>query len=117
MDYGKFKYAQSKHDKKIRKKQRVTDVKEVKLRPNIEEHDFQVKAKNVARFLKEGDKVKATIIFRGREIVHTQFGQQLLKRLAEQMKEISTIERLPRLEGKNMIMILAPTKQEEVNQT
>ncbi|HBQ28410.1 translation initiation factor IF-3 [Peptococcaceae bacterium SCADC1_2_3] len=116
MDYGKFKYEQSKHDKEIKKKQRVVDIKEIKLRPNIEEHDFQIKAKNAARFLKEGDKVKATIIFRGREIVHTQLGQQVLKRLAEQVKEVSTVERLPRLEGKSMIMILAPVKQEEVKQ-
>jgi translation initiation factor IF-3 len=116
MDYGKFKYEQSKHDKEIKKKQRVVDIKEIKLRPNIEEHDFQIKAKNAARFLKEGDKVKATIIFRGREIVHTQLGQQVLKRLAEQVKEVSTVERLPKLEGKSMIMILAPVKQEEVKQ-
>ncbi|HAG08097.1 MAG TPA: translation initiation factor IF-3 [Desulfotomaculum sp.] len=116
MDYGKFRYEQSKHDKEIKKKQRVVDIKEIKLRPNIEEHDFQIKAKNAARFLKEGDKVKATIIFRGREIVHTQLGQQVLKRLAEQVKEVSTVERLPKLEGKSMIMILAPVKQEEVKQ-
>jgi translation initiation factor IF-3 len=116
MNYGKFKYEQSKHDKEIKKKQRVVDIKEIKLRPNIEEHDFQIKAKNAARFLKEGDKVKVTIIFRGREIVHTQLGQQVLKRLAEQVKEVSTVERLPKLEGKSMIMILAPVKQEEVKQ-
>ncbi|GAB6273208.1 MAG: hypothetical protein STSR0004_00710 [Peptococcaceae bacterium] len=116
MDYGKFRYEQSKHDKEIKKKQRVVDIKEIKLRPNIEEHDFQIKAKNAARFLKEGDKVKATIIFRGREIVHTQLGQKVLKRLAEQVKEVSTVERLPKLEGKSMIMILAPVKQEEVKQ-
>lgn len=116
MDYGKFKYEQSKHDKEIKKKQRVVDIKEIKLRPNIEEHDFQIKAKNAARFLKEGDKVKVTIVFRGREIVHTQLGQQVLKRLAEQVKEVSAVERLPKLEGKSMIMILAPVKQEEVKQ-
>lgn len=111
MDFGKYKYEQSKRDKEARKKQKIVSVKEVKLRPNIEDHDFEVKAKNATRFLKDGDKVKATIIFRGREIVHTQLGQNLLKRLAEQVKDFSTVERQPKLEGKNMIMILAP-KQE-----
>ncbi|HOV80354.1 MAG TPA: translation initiation factor IF-3 [Bacillota bacterium] len=108
MDFGKYKYEQSKREKEAKKKQKIISVKEVKLRPNIEEHDFEVKARNAVRFLKDGDKVKATIIFRGREIVHTQLGQQLLKRLAERLKECSTVERQPKLEGKNMIMILAP---------
>lgn len=111
MDFGKYKYEQSKREKEARKKQKVISVKEIKMRPNIEDHDFEVKAKNAVRFLKDGDKVKATVIFRGREIVHTQIGQQLLKRLAEDLKELSNIERVPKLEGKNMIMILAP-KQE-----
>ena len=111
MDYGKHKYEQSKREKETRKKQRIISVKEVKLRPNIEDHDFEVKAKNAVRFLKDGDKVKVTIMFRGREIVHTNLGQQLLIKMAEQVKELSTVERHPKLEGKNMIMILAP-KQE-----
>ncbi len=108
MDFGKYKYEQSKRDKETKKKQKIISVKEVKLRPNIEDHDFDVKAKNATRFLKDGDKVKATIIFRGREIVHTQLGQKLLKRLAEHVSEISLVERQPKLEGKNMIMILTP---------
>ncbi|MCL6638249.1 MAG: translation initiation factor IF-3 [Firmicutes bacterium] len=108
MDIGKYKYEQSKREKEAKKKQKIISVKEVKLRPNIEDHDFEVKARNAVRFLKDGDKVKATIIFRGREIVHTQLGQQLLQRLAEYVKDISTVERQPKLEGKNMIMILAP---------
>jgi len=111
MDIGKYKYEQSKREKEARKKQKTVSIKEVKLRPNIETHDFEVKAKNAIRFLKDGDKVKASIIFRGREIVHTQLGQKLLNRLAEDLAEHSTIERHPKLEGKNMIMILAP-KQE-----
>ncbi|WP_134219351.1 MULTISPECIES: translation initiation factor IF-3 [Pelotomaculum] len=111
MDFGKYKYEQSKREKEARKKQKIISVKEIKMRPNIEDHDFEVKAKNAIRFLKDGDKVKATVIFRGREIVHTQIGQQLLKRLAEDLKELSNVERVPKLEGKNMIMILAP-KQE-----
>ncbi|MBE3586713.1 MAG: translation initiation factor IF-3 [Thermoanaerobacter sp.] len=124
MDYGKYKYEQSKREKEARKKQRVINIKEVKLRPSIEEHDFQVKVRNAARFLKEGDKVKATIMFRGREIMHTQLGHQLLLRLAEQVKDLSVIERQPRLEGKNMVMILAPrqdikpeSKQESKQET
>ncbi|MCS5695549.1 translation initiation factor IF-3 [Desulfofundulus thermocisternus] len=124
MDYGKYKYEQSKREKEARKKQRVINIKEVKLRPSIEEHDFQVKVRNAARFLKEGDKVKATIMFRGREIMHTQLGHQLLLRLAEQVKDLSIIERQPRLEGKNMVMILAPrqdikpeSKQESKQET
>lgn len=108
MDIGKYKYEQSKREKEARKKQKIVTVKEVKLRPSIEEHDFNVKAKNAARFLKDGDKVKATIIFRGREIVHTQLGQKLLVRLAEYLNDYATVERQPKLEGKNMIMILAP---------
>lgn len=108
MDVGKHKYEQSKREKEVKKRQKIISVKEVKLRPNIEDHDFEVKAKNAIRFLKDGDKVKATIIFRGREIVHPNLGQVLLKRLAELVKDISTVERQPKLEGKNMIMILAP---------
>jgi len=111
MDIGKYKYEQSKREKEARKKQKVVNIKEVKLRPNIEDHDFDVKARNAIRFLKDGDKVKATITFRGREIVHTQLGQKLLNRLAEYLNDISTVERQPKLEGKNMVMILAP-KQE-----
>lgn len=115
MDFGKYKYEQSKKEKEARKKQKIISVKEVKLRPNIEDHDFEVKVKNAARFLKEGDKVKATIIFRGREIMHTKLGQQLLVRFNEQLKELANVERQPKLEGKNMIMILTPkldTKQD-----
>ncbi|MFA4884901.1 MAG: translation initiation factor IF-3 [Desulfotomaculaceae bacterium] len=108
MDFGKYKYEQSKREKEAKKKQKIISVKEVKLRPNIEDHDFDVKSKNAARFLKDGDKVKATIIFRGREIVHTQLGQKLLKRLAECVGEFALVERQPKLEGKNMIMILTP---------
>ncbi|MFZ5631859.1 MAG: translation initiation factor IF-3 [Bacillota bacterium] len=108
MDFGKYKYEQSKKEKEARKKQRIIEIKEIKLRPNIEDHDFFVKARNAARFLKDGDKVKATIVFRGREIVHTQLGRQLLVRLSEELKDLCNIERQPKLEGKNMIMILSP---------
>lgn len=111
MDYGKFRYEQSKREKETKKKQRIITVKEVKLRPNIEDHDFEVKAKNAIRFLKDGDKVKATIMFRGRQIVHPDLGRHLLERLAVQVADIANVERVPRLEGKNMIMILAPKQQ------
>lgn len=113
MDFGKFKYEQSKREKEAKKKQRIIQVKEVKLRPRIEDHDYEVKAKNAERFLKDGDKVKATIMFRGREIVHTELGRKLLDRLAEDMKDLCTVERHPKLEGKNMIMILAPKNDKQ----
>jgi len=108
MDYGKYKYEQSKREKEARKKQRVITVKEVKLRPNIEEHDFRVKTRNAIRFLKSGDKVKVTIMFRGREIVHPKNGQALLDKVAAELGDLATVEKQPKLEGKNMYMILAP---------
>jgi len=108
MDYGKFKYQQSKKDKEVRKKQKIINVKEVKLRPNIEDHDFNVKLKNAVKFLNQGDKVKATIMFRGREMTHPELGKVLLDRLAAQVSDIANIERNAKQEGRNMIMILAP---------
>ncbi|WP_243152999.1 translation initiation factor IF-3 [Sporotomaculum syntrophicum] len=113
MDYGKFKFEQGKREKEARKNQRIINVKEVKLRPNIDDHDFDVKAKNAIRFLKDGDKVKLTIMFRGRQIVHPDLGKNLLLRMAEQVAELANVERQPKLEGKNMIMILAPKQQQE----
>ena len=111
MDYGKFRYEQSKREKEVRKKQRIISVKEIKLRPNIEDHDLFTKSKNSSKFLKEGDKVKVTMMFRGREMAHTELGKQLLDKVAVEMHEIANIERHPKIEGRNMIMILAP-KQE-----
>jgi len=108
MDYGKYRYEQAKKEKEARKKQKVMEVKEVKLRPNIENHDFETKARNAQRFLKDGDKVKVTIMFRGREITHTDLGRNLCLRLAEYLKDYSVIEREPKVEGRNMVMILAP---------
>ncbi|MEG6617050.1 translation initiation factor IF-3 [Peptococcaceae bacterium 1198_IL3148] len=108
MDYGKYRYEQSKKEKEAKKKQRIINVKEVKLRPNIDEHDYQVKFRNAERFLKDGDKVKVTIMFRGREIVYTPKGKEILTRMANELTEISTVERMPKVEGRNMIMILAP---------
>ena len=108
MDYGKYKYEQSKREREARKNQKLVTIKEVKLRPNIEKHDFAVKAKNARRFLEGGDKVKVTVMFRGREITHPENAQRLLKRMADDMSDYGVVERMPKLEGRNMIMILSP---------
>ncbi|MGI6097854.1 MAG: translation initiation factor IF-3 [Dethiobacteria bacterium] len=108
MDYGKFRYEQSKREKEARKKQKILTIKEIKLRPNIEEHDFRVKVKNGQRFLKNGDKVKVTIMFRGREITHSELGKKLSERLAEELSECGVVEKKPKVEGRNMVMVIAP---------
>jgi translation initiation factor IF-3 len=113
MDFGKFRYEQSKRDREARRKQKIVTIKELKMRPNIEEHDFQVRLRNCQRFLREGDKVKATITFRGREITHSELGRQVLVRLAEAIKDLGFIEREPRVEGRNMVMILSAREQKE----
>lgn len=110
MDYGKYKYEQAKRDRESRKKQKVVSVKELKMRPNIEDHDFDVKVKNARRFLDEGDKVKCTMVFRGREIVHASLAQQTLRKLAELVSDVGAVERMPKVEGRAMIMILSPKK-------
>lgn len=107
-DFGRLKYEQSKKDKDTRKKQRHVELKEVKLRPKIETHDYETKARMAERLLLDGSKIKVTIMFRGREITYTAFGKRLLDRMAEDMTPLATVEREPRLEGKNMFMILAP---------
>ena len=111
MDFGKYRYEQQKREKEAKKKQKVITIKEVKLRPNIEQHDFDVKLKNALRFLEEGNKVKVTIMFRGRELSHPELGREILQRVAAQLKDLVSIERDAKLEGKNMIMILAPKAQ------
>jgi translation initiation factor IF-3 len=108
MDYGKFKYLQSKKDRDARKKTKTAEMKEVKMRPKIGTHDLDVKIKMAARLLEEGDKVKVTILFRGREVSYTDIGKELLENIAKQITENGTVESKPRLEGKNMVMILAP---------
>lgn len=108
MDYGKYVYEQQKREKEAKKRQRVIDVKEVKLRIRIEEHDFDVKTKNAIRFLQGGDKVKVTIMFRGRELTHPELGEDLLNKMAEKLQDFAVVERKPKLEGRNMIMIVAP---------
>lgn len=111
MDYGKFRYEQQKRDKEARKKQKVITMKEVKLRPNIEQHDFEVKLKNAIRFIQDENKVKVTIMFRGRELSHPELGRAVLDRVAEQLRDLVTVERTPKLEGKNMTMVLSPRPQ------
>ena len=108
MDYGKYRYEQQKREKEARKKQKTFDIKEVKLRPGIEDHDFDVKFKNAVRFLEDGDKVKVTIMFRGRELSHPELGEVLLTKMAKQLEDLAVIERAAKLEGKNMIMIVSP---------
>ncbi|MDQ0170741.1 translation initiation factor IF-3 [Paenibacillus tundrae] len=108
MDYGKFRYEQQKKDKEARKNQKIVDIKEVWFRSNIEEHDYQTKLRNVVKFLKEGDKVKCSVRYRGREIAHAAIGQRILERVKVEVEELCTIERQPKLEGRSMIMILAP---------
>lgn len=108
MDYGKFRYEQQKKEKEARKNQKVIDIKEVWFRANIDEHDYQTKYRSVVKFLGEGDKVKASVRFRGREIAHADLGKKILDRLSNEVAEICNVERAPKLEGRSMIMILAP---------
>ena len=108
MDYGRFKFEALKKEKESRKEHNTINVKEMKLRPKISEHDFQTKFGSVRHFLHDGDKVKLTIMFRGREMVHQEYGRKLLDRMAEELKEVAIIERTPLVEGRNMIMIMSP---------
>ncbi len=108
MDYGKYRFDQLKRDKEAKKNQRVVSLKEVKLRINIEEHDFEVKAKNAQKFLAGKDKVKVTIMFRGREITHPEQGIELCRRMAERLADVASVEKAAKVEGRNMTMILAP---------
>ena len=110
MDYGKFRFEQAKREKEARKNQRVVEIKEIRLTPNIDVGDLNTKVKNACRFLKEGDKVKVSVRFRGREVTHASLGQDLLHRFAELCTEYGTVEKQPKLEGRQMIMFLAPVK-------
>ncbi|KUO48868.1 MAG: translation initiation factor IF-3 [Desulfitibacter sp. BRH_c19] len=108
MDYGKYMFELSKKERESRKKQKTINVKEVKFRVGIEEHDFQTKARNAIKFIENGDKVKVTIMFRGREVTHSELGRAICLKLAKQLEEITNVEKPPKLEGKNMTMILVP---------
>ncbi|MFC2968301.1 translation initiation factor IF-3 [Acidimangrovimonas pyrenivorans] len=108
MDFGKFKYEQQKREAEARKKQKTIEVKEVKFRPGTDVHDYDVKMRNVVRFLEAGDKVKVTLRFRGREMAHQQLGMDLLKRVAEDVAELGKVENMPKLEGRQMVMMIGP---------
>lgn len=110
IDYGKFKYEQSRKQAESKKKQQHSEIKEVKLRPRTGDHDFQVKLKNLRRFLEKGDKGKVTVVFRGREIVHPEVGKEMLQKIIELLGQDAIVEQYPRLEGRQMVMILAPNK-------
>ncbi len=111
MDYGRFKFETVKREKDQRRKQNVIKLKEMKLRPKVAEHDFQTKFKGLRQFLEAGEKVKVTIMFRGREMVHQEIGRKILERVADDAKQFAVIERQPLLEGRNLFMILAPSRQ------
>jgi translation initiation factor IF-3 len=110
MDYGKFKFEQEKKAREARKKQHTSDVKEVKMRYKIEEHDYKVRINHAERFLKEGDKVKATVMFRGREIQHVDLAEVLLNRMASDLEAVAEIQQYPKREGRNITMLMAPKK-------
>jgi translation initiation factor IF-3 len=110
LDYGKFKYEAQKKANAARKKQRVIEVKEIKMRPNIDDHDYETKMRKVHAFIEEGDKVKVTMRFRGRELAHQEIAMRVLNRVREEVGETVKIEQFPRMEGRQMIMIMAPAK-------
>ncbi len=110
MDYGKYKFEQEKKAREAKKKQHTAEVKEVKMRYKIEEHDYNVRLNQAQRFLKVGDKVKATITFRGREIQHTDLAEELLKRMATDLAEVAEVQQAPKKEGRSMMMLLSPKK-------
>ncbi len=108
MDYGKYKFEQGKREKEQRKNQRIVNIKEVRITPSIDVHDFNTKVNQTVKFLKSGDKVKVTVRFRGRELHHTQLGQDLLVKFGEAVTEVGNVEKAPKLEGRNMTMVVAP---------
>jgi len=111
MDYGKFKYQEQKRQHEARLKQKVIQVKEVKFRPGTDEGDYAVKLRNLRRFLEEGDKAKVTLRFRGREMAHQEFGVRLLERVRNDLDDLAVVEQMPRLEGRQMIMVISPRKK------
>jgi len=108
LDFGKFKYAAQKKRNEARKKQKVIEIKEIKMRPGIDDHDYDVKMRAARRFLEEGDKVKVTLRFRGREMVHQELGAKVLDRVREELDAVAKVEQFPRLEGRQMVMVIAP---------
>ncbi len=108
LDYGKFKYEAQKKRNEARKKQRIIDVKEIKMRPNIDDHDYEVKMRSMRRFLGDGDKVKVTLRFRGRELAHQDIGMRVLQRVQDDLQELAKVEAFPKMEGRQMVMVVAP---------
>ncbi|MFZ9140339.1 MAG: translation initiation factor IF-3 [Burkholderiaceae bacterium] len=111
MDYGKFRYQEQKRAAEAKSKQKIIQVKEVKFRPGTDDNDYQVKMRNLVRFLEEGDKAKVTIRFRGREMAHQEFGMRMLERVKEDLAELGQVEQMPKLEGRQMVMVVAPKKK------
>ena len=111
MDYGKYRFEQSKKEREFRKNQKVITIKEVRLSATIEDHDIDVKLKNAIKFLKEGNKVKATIRFRGRQITHSEIGREIMLSFAEKIKDYGTVDKAPQIEGRNMSMMISPKDQ------
>ncbi|MCU0911665.1 MAG: translation initiation factor IF-3 [Rhodobacteraceae bacterium] len=108
MDFGKYKYETQKREAEARKKQKIIEIKEIKFRPGTDKHDYDVKMRSVLKFLEEGDKVKVTLRFRGREMAHQELGLDLLNRVAADVQEIAKVENMPKLEGRQMVMMIAP---------
>ena len=113
MDYGKFRFEQAKREKEARKNQKIVELKEIRLTPNTDVGDLNTKVKNACKFLRDGDKVKVAVRFRGRQVTHASLGQDLLHRFAEMCSEVSTVEKMPKLEGRQKMMFLAPIKDKE----
>ncbi len=108
LDFGKFKYEDQKKKNAARKKQKVIEVKEIKLRPNIDDHDYDVKMRGMKKFLEEGDKVKVTLRFRGRELAHQDLGMRVLEKVKDDLEELGKVEQIPKMEGRQMVMVIAP---------
>jgi len=108
LDYGKFKYEEQKKKNEARKKQKIIEVKEIKLRPSIDDHDYDVKMRAMNKFIEEGDKVKVTMRFRGRELAHQDIGMNVLMRVRDDLDQIAKVEQMPRMEGRQMVMVMAP---------
>jgi translation initiation factor IF-3 len=111
MDYGKFRFEQNKKQQAAKKKQKQIQVKEIKFRPGTDEGDYQVKLRNLTRFLTDGDKTKITVRFRGREMAHREIGMEMLKRVEKDLEELAVVEQFPKMEGRQMVMVLAPKKK------
>ena len=111
MDYGKFKYAESKKQHEVKLKQKQVQVKEIKFRPGTDDGDYAIKVRNIIRFIEDGDKAKITLRFRGREITHQEFGLALLRRVEADTKEVAVVEQFPKMEGRQMVMVLGPHKK------